>query len=67
MTERAPQCDPESVFSVKRACAELGVTRKTLRKLRDIGVLTPVNPDNKYRLKYSGRSLIDCWYKAIRL
>lgn len=67
MIETRPTCDPEGVFSVKRTCAELGVCHKTLRKLRSLGLIEPVNPDNRARLKYTGRAIIDCWDKASRL
>ncbi|MCM1311097.1 MAG: DNA-binding protein [Bacteroides sp.] len=67
MIETRPTCDPEGVFSVKRTCAELGVCHKTLRKLRSLGLIEPVNPGNRARLKYTGRSIIDCWDKASRL
>lgn len=49
MRELVPTCDPEGVYSVKRTCAELGVSYK------------PLNPDNASRPKYSGQSIIDCW------
>lgn len=61
MKELKPTCNPEGVYSVKRACAELGVSHKTLRKYKDCGYIKPLNPDNVHRPKYSGRSIIDCW------
>jgi predicted site-specific integrase-resolvase len=67
MIENVPNCDPNSVFSVKRTCAELGVSRKTLKKYRDLGILNPINPDNHFRPKYTGQSIIDCWNKAVML
>lgn len=61
MKETMPTCDPRGVYSVKRACAELGVTYKTLSKYRKCGYIKPLNPDNTYRPKYSGQSIIECW------
>lgn len=66
MTEYRPDCDPEGVFSVKRTCAELGICKKTLRRLRLRGLIAPCN-DNPHRYKYTGRSIIDCWEKACKL
>lgn len=66
MIENCPNCLPESVFSVKRTCAELGICYKTLRKLRRMGLITPCN-DNPRRYKYTGQSIIDCWHKASKL
>ena len=37
MRELVPTCDPEGVYSVKRTCAELGVSYKTLRKYKSSG------------------------------
>lgn len=67
MKELKPVCDPNGVYSVKRTCAELGISHKTLRKYRENGYIEPVNPDNVRRPKYSGKSIIDCWEKLIRL
>ena len=61
MRELVPTCDPEGVYSVKRTCAELGVSYKTLRKYKASGLIKPLNPDNASRPKYSGQSIIDCW------
>ena len=63
MNESRPLVDPMGVYSVKRTCAELGVSYKTLRKYRVCGHITPVNPQNTRRLKYSGQSILDCWLK----
>ena len=63
MNETRPLVDPLGVYSVKRTCAELGVSYKTLRKDRVCGHITPVNPQNTRRLKYSGQSILDCWLK----
>ena len=67
MTEIAPKCDPAGVYCVKRACAMLDVTKKTLGKYRQMGIITPLNPDNPRRYKYSGQSIIDCWKKICKL
>ena len=56
MRELVPTCDPEGVYSVKRTCAELGVSYKTLKKYKESGYIKPLN-----RPKYSGQSIIDCW------
>lgn len=61
MKELVPTCDPEEVYSVKRTCAELGVSHKTLRKYKESGYIKPLNPENASRPKYSGQSIIDCW------
>lgn len=34
MREMKPTCDPNGVYSVKRVCAELGISYKTLRKIQ---------------------------------
>ena len=62
MREMKPTCDPNGVYSVKRVCAELGISYKTLRKYRESGYIKPLNPGNVYRPKYSGHSIIDCWH-----
>ena len=67
MRELPPTCNPDAVFCVKRACAELEISRKTLRKYRSLGLITPMNPENKRRPKYSGQSLIDCWNLIVKL
>lgn len=67
MKEQKPTCDPDGIYSVKRTCAELGVSHKTLRKYRQSGYISPVNPDNIHRPRYSGRSIIDCWMKVTSL
>ncbi len=61
MKELIPSCAPNGVYSVKRTCAELGISHKTLRKYRLNGYITPLNPNNVYRPKFSGQSIIDCW------
>ena len=61
MKEIKPTCDPNGVYSVKRTCAELGISNKTLRKYRLNGYIQPLNPNNNYRPKYSGQSIIECW------
>ena len=44
MKELKPTCDPEGVYSVKRTCAELGVSHKTLRKYRDMAISSRLIP-----------------------
>lgn len=61
MTELRPICHPKGTYSVKRTCAELGVSNKTLRKYRDCGYIKPLNPSNASRPLFSGQSIIDCW------
>ena len=61
MKEIKPTCDPNGVYSVKRTCAELGISNKTLRKYRLHGYIQPLDPNNPYRPKYSGQSIIECW------
>ena len=67
MKETRPTCDPNGVYSVKRTCAELGVSHKTLMKYRKSGYITPLNPGNIFRPKYSGESIINCWDRLIRV
>lgn len=67
MTELPPKCNPDGIYSVKRACAELGVSHKTFLKYRAIGLILPVNPNNAKRPKYTGRSIIDCWHKITEI
>ena len=67
MRETMPTCDPNGVYSVKRTCAELGVSHKTLMKCRKNGYIIPLNPGNIFRPKYSGESIINCWYRLIRI
>lgn len=63
MRELVPKCNPDGVYSVKRACAELGVSHKTFLKYRAMGLITPLNPGNLHRPVFSGRAIIDCWNK----
>ena len=63
MNESRPTVDPLGVYTVKRTCAELGICYKTLRKYRMNGYIQPINPNNHYRLKYSGQSILACWLK----
>lgn len=65
MTETKPMCDPEGVYCVKRACAVLDVSKRTLQKYRQRGYISPINA-NKARYKYTGQSIIDCWDKVSR-
>ncbi len=67
MTEYRPKCNPNGIYSVKRVCAELGICNKTLRKLRNAGLIRPINPENKHRPKYSGQAIMDCWDNACTL
>ncbi len=61
MTELRPKCNPDGVYSVKRACAELGICHKTFIKYRLMGLIVPLNPGNTRRPKFSGQAIIDCW------
>ena len=63
MKELEPKCDPEGVYSVKRACMELGVCHKTFLKYRNNGLIEPLNPGNSRRPVFSGKSIIECWKK----
>lgn len=63
MNETKPIVDPHGVYTVKRTCAALEVSYKTLRKYRMNGHIQPINPDNLHRLKYTGQSILDCWFK----
>ena len=61
MNEFRPQINPHGIFSAKRACAELGICYKTLRRYRLKGLIRPTNPNNLFRPKFSGKAIIDCW------
>ena len=63
MIESKPIVDALCVYSVKRACADLGGGYKTLLKYRMNGYIQPINPVTSRRLKYSGQSILDCWLK----
>ncbi len=63
MREFEPTCHPDGVYSVKRACMELGVCHKTFLKYRTQGLIEPLNPGNSRRPVFSGRSIIECWKK----
>ena len=67
MKELKPTCNPDGVYSVKRTCAELGISHKTLQKYREKGYIMPINPQNISRPKYTGQSIIDCWDILARL
>lgn len=66
MSETPPICEHDGVYCVKRACALLEVSKKTLQKYRRSGYIVPLN-DNPSRFKYSGQSIIDCWHKVTKL
>lgn len=38
MKEIRPACDPNGVYSVKRTCAELGISNKTLKNTEKTGI-----------------------------
>lgn len=61
MTETKPKCDPSGFYTVKRVCAVLEISAKTLNKYRALGYLRPVNPNNPNRPKFSGQAILDCW------
>ncbi|MCH5239415.1 MAG: DNA-binding protein [Muribaculaceae bacterium] len=67
MKEIKPSCHPEGVYSGKRACYELGICYKTLTKYKNMGLIKAINPGNRYRLKYSGQAIIDCWLSFSKL
>lgn len=67
MKELQPGCNPNGVYSVKRACMEIGVSYKTFSKYRRLGLITPLNPENKNRPKFTGQSIIDCWKKLTKI
>lgn len=67
MKEFPPQCKPEGIYSAKRACYELGICYKTLRRYRRLNLIIPLNPDNKFRSKYSGSAIIACWENLVKL
>lgn len=60
MNETKPIVAPQGVYTVKRTCAVLEVSYKTLHKYRMNGYIQPINPKNHHRLKYSGQSILDC-------
>lgn len=61
MTEDKPTCSPNGIYSVKRTCAELGVSHKTLQRYRESGYIKPLTPANLLRPKFSGIAIIRCW------
>ncbi len=67
MTELQPKCNPEGIYSVKRACVELGVCHRTFMKYRVKGLIEPINPENVVRPKFTGQSIIDCWKRLAKL
>lgn len=67
MKEIKPQCTPDGIYSAKRACYELGICYKTLQKYKKMGLIKALNPENRYRLKYSGQAIIDCWLSFSKL
>ena len=66
MVEFVPKINPEGIYSAKRACVELGVTYYTLRSFRKKGFIEPINPKNRFRSRYTGQAIINCWYEAIK-
>jgi DNA-binding transcriptional MerR regulator len=67
MIETPPNLPPENVYCVKQVCAEIGVSKTTLAKYRRRGLITPLNPDNPRRFKYSGQSVNELYYILSRL
>ena len=67
MRELPPDCNPNGVYSVKRACVVLDICHKTFSKWRKNGIITPLNPENIHRPLFSGQSLIDCWHSMAKL
>jgi len=67
MIESKPMVDPAGVYSVKRTCAKLEISYKTLRSYRMKGLIQPMNPTTSRRLKYTGQSILDCWSKICLL
>ena len=67
MIETRPTCDPEGVFSVKENLCRTWRVSQDFTKTAPLGLIEPVNPGNRARLKYTGRAIIDCWDKASRL
>ncbi len=61
MKEIKPTCNPHGVYTAKQACAELGISYKTLQKYRAYGYIKQLNPGNPYRPKFSGQAIIECW------
>lgn len=61
MVNSIPNIDPKAVFNVKETCKILGICKDTLRDRRSKGLIIPVNPYSKNRLKYSGAAIRDLW------
>lgn len=61
-----PELAEDRLFMVKEVLVALSVTNKTLLKYRKAGIIEPVNPDSNRPL-FSGRSVMECWDKAIHL
>lgn len=66
LTTKRPIVGKADIFDVKRAAKILGVCTKTIRKYRELGLISPVNP-HSLRPKYSGQSLMQCWDRAVQL
>ncbi len=61
MCNEEPLLKPEAVYTVKETCAILDICKDTLNDRRKRGMITPTNPDNKYRYKYTGCAIRKLW------
>ncbi len=67
MKETPPNLPAENVYCVKQVCAEVGVTKTSLSKYRRQGLITPTNPGNPHRFKYTGQAVNELWHKLKKL
>lgn len=67
MKETPPTCDLRGVFCAKVTCAELGIGYRELRTLRERGIIKQTNPENRFRPKFLGQEIHDCWEKMKHL
>lgn len=63
MNEAPPNCPSDFTYCVKVTCALIGISKTSLTEYRRRGWITPTNPNNKFRPKYSGQSINELYEK----
>lgn len=61
MCNEEPKVSDHSTHKVCETCSLLKVGRDWLNDRRKKGLITPVNPDNPARYRYSGASIKRLW------
>ena len=61
MCNEEPQIKDEAVYTVKETCAILEICKDTLSNRREKGLISPTNPNNKFRYKYTGCAIRKLW------